>query len=168
MLFRSVSQSRYTEVRDGNGDVGARYFVGALSGNADTATKWQTARTLTATGFATGTATNIDGSGNINLALSMGSGFTNSKTTNGYTYLPNGLILQWGYVATSSVTVTLPVTFPNSFLNILASNSNIQGEYADNAYAYPVDTSSFYIATKSSSLSNTVTNFACYWVAVGY
>ena len=102
--------------RDGNGDVAARYFVGNLNGNADTTTKWKTARTLTATGFATGTATGIDGSGNISLELSMGSGFTNSKTQNGYTYLPNGVIMQWGYAAIAGVgttRVTFPVSFPN-------------------------------------------------------
>jgi len=44
--------------------------------------------------------------------------FLNSKSTNGYTYLPNGLIFQWGNASVSSgATVTLPVTFPNNIFN---------------------------------------------------
>ena len=91
--------------------------TGNVNGNAGTATKWKTPRTLTATGFATGTATGIDGSGNISLSLSVGSGFTNSKTENGYTYLPNGFIFQWGVFSlgansSASQTITLPVSFP--------------------------------------------------------
>lgn len=55
---------------------------------------------------------------------SVVSNFLNSKTTNGYTYLPNGFIEQWGtYTSTipsgGSVDITLPVTFPNTFLNAI-------------------------------------------------
>jgi len=42
-------------------------FVGDLTGNADTASAWQTARTLSLTGAVTGSAS-IDGSGNVSLA----------------------------------------------------------------------------------------------------
>ena len=49
---------------------------------------------------------------------STDSDFANSKSTNGYTYLPNGLIFQWGNASVSSgATVTLPVTFPNNIFN---------------------------------------------------
>lgn len=41
--------------------------TGSLKGNADTATKWATARTLALTGDVTGSAT-IDGSGNVSIA----------------------------------------------------------------------------------------------------
>ena len=50
-------------------NVTAGTFYGALSGNASTASKWQTARTLTLTGSVTGSAS-IDGSGNVSLATS--------------------------------------------------------------------------------------------------
>lgn len=53
---------RFTSVTAGT-------FYGALSGNASTASKWQTARTLTLTGSVTGSAS-IDGSGNVSLATS--------------------------------------------------------------------------------------------------
>lgn len=71
--------------RDANGDMAANYiraelyFDGDLQGNADTATKWQTPRTLTATGGATGTVTGIDGSSNITLNLSLPTAVTNIR-----------------------------------------------------------------------------------------
>lgn len=50
-------------------------------------------------------------------------GLVNSKTTNGYTYLPNGLILQWAtftatYAHNSSQTATFPIAFPNACLSV--------------------------------------------------
>ena len=44
-------------------------IVGKLTGNADTATKWATARTLSLTGSVTGSGS-IDGSGNVSIATS--------------------------------------------------------------------------------------------------
>lgn len=53
-------------------------FIGSLSGNASTASKWATARTLTLTGSVTGSV-NIDGSGNVSLA---------TTTNHTHAYLP--------------------------------------------------------------------------------
>lgn len=47
-----------------NGDVHANSFIGSLSGNASTASKWQTARTVTMNGFAD-CSFSIDGSSNV-------------------------------------------------------------------------------------------------------
>lgn len=49
--------------------------------------------------------------------------FVNSKATNGYSYLPNGLIIQWGqgssYVdAPQVIPVTFPITFPNAVYSV--------------------------------------------------
>ena len=46
--------------------------------------------------------------------------FANSKATNGYTYLPNGILIQWGYVAPIGPSVNdqliiFPITFNNVF-----------------------------------------------------
>lgn len=51
---------------------------------------------------------------------------SSNLSSNGYTYLPNGVIMQWGYVALSDMiqfndyegysTVTLPIAFPTGFL----------------------------------------------------
>lgn len=50
-----------------NGIVKAAEFRGTFTGNASTASKWATARTLTLTGSVTGSVS-IDGSGNVSLA----------------------------------------------------------------------------------------------------
>ena len=51
--------------RSSSGNFSAGTITAALSGNASTATTWQTARSLTLSGDVTGTATGINGSGNI-------------------------------------------------------------------------------------------------------
>ena len=53
-----------------SGTIRASVFKGNLSGNATTASKWTTARTLSLTGAVTGSAT-IDGSGNVSLSTSV-------------------------------------------------------------------------------------------------
>lgn len=64
----------------------------------------------------------------VNTALN----FPNSKTTNGYTYLPNGLIFQWGYtdegngIQKPSVS-TFPIAFPNACLNVTGTMINDDG-----------------------------------------
>ncbi|MFW9600702.1 MAG: hypothetical protein ACMV1B_00035 [Prevotella sp.] len=68
----SLNNANMVMRRDNNGDVAARYFVGDLVGNAATATKWQTARTLTLTGSVTGSVS-VDGSGNVSMATSVSS-----------------------------------------------------------------------------------------------
>lgn len=45
--------------------------TGDLTGNADTATKWQTARDLSLTSEATGTISSVDGSGNVSGAVTL-------------------------------------------------------------------------------------------------
>jgi len=82
-------------VRDSNGKV-----VSDLTGNADTAAKWQTARNLAFTGFAIGNA-NIDGSGNVSINLSQGAGSLHAMTKT--------LLL-----STSSVNSSVSVNIPNS------------------------------------------------------
>jgi hypothetical protein len=57
-----------------------------------------------------------DGSNWVQTARRLDSDFQNSKNTNGYTYLPNGIIIQWGRNnVTSGSVVTLPITMSNYF-----------------------------------------------------
>lgn len=163
--------------RDASGNFAANMITsnltGDVTGNAGTATKWKTARTLTATGFATGTVTGIDGSGDISLALAMGSGFTNSKTANGYTYLPNGLILQWGWQAGGEDvvhTVTLPITYPNEILNLstTARSPSVGGGNTDfAAHGDIVNTSTIKVAITSASGAYPGAN-GVFWTTIGY
>ncbi|MFI7782670.1 hypothetical protein EN46_02090 [Citrobacter amalonaticus] len=52
-----------------------------------------------------------------------------APTTQGYAFLPSGIIFQWGYIiaSNSDVTTTLPIPFPNSFLTVLASSGYTPG-----------------------------------------
>lgn len=56
-----------------------------------------------------------------------------SHAANGYQRLPNGLILQWGggtASPTGNLDVTLPITFPTTFLAVLVSINSNGGRYA--------------------------------------
>lgn len=57
--------------RDSSGNFTAGTITAALTGNASTASTWQTARTLTFTGDATGSGS-VDGSANVSIALTVG------------------------------------------------------------------------------------------------
>jgi hypothetical protein len=88
--------------------------------------------------------------------------FVNSKTTNGYTYLPNGLIMQWGLSSASSnnTTITFPVAFPTACLNASAiSNADVTSE-SGNANIAATTTTTLRIR------SNAANNY--YWQAIGY
>lgn len=56
--------------RDPNGDFTANTITASLAGNASTADKWKTARTVQLTGGATSTAASVDGSSNVTVSVS--------------------------------------------------------------------------------------------------
>ena len=168
--------------RDANGNFSAGTISATLSGNASTSSTLQTSRTINGTsfngstnittnswgysrnlaftGFATGNG-NVDGSGNVSIELSMGSGFTTSKATNGYTYLPNGMIFQWGY---TNGDVTFPITFPNACLNAsLTSNNTSTAGYDYKIAASNLTTTGFSITRDSDDVGTYV-----YWFAIGF
>ena len=122
----------------------------ACSGNAATATKLQTPRTLSLTGKAAGSTT-FDGSANaaINVtsvnadtvdgyhasdiinrisAANTGGIVAASLTENGYVKFANGLILQWGNASGDdeggNSNTTFPIAFPSTcFVVLLTSKS---------------------------------------------
>lgn len=84
--------------------------------------------TVTFSGDITSTGTNsFSGVNTFSNQLNLQS---SSLTTNGYTYLPNGVIMQWGQVAfnTSEATnvgasVVFPKAFPNAALSVTANTT---------------------------------------------
>ena len=84
------------------GNVTAPTFVGSLSGNSSTASKWQTARTLSLSGAVTGSAS-IDGSGNVSISTTYGTG--------------NISALDGRYVNVSGDTMTGALNFANNTWN---------------------------------------------------
>jgi cytoskeletal protein CcmA (bactofilin family) len=93
--------------------------------------------------------------------------FVRLASANGYQKLPNGMILQWGKV-TSSGTFSFPMAFPTACLQIVAGNSDAQGTYSDNAFAYPVTAATFYAGAKSAVNSNSLTSYGVSYIAIGY
>ena len=57
--------------RDSSGDFAAGTITAALTGNASTATAWATGRDVALTGDVTGTATGVDGSGNVSISSTL-------------------------------------------------------------------------------------------------
>lgn len=96
------------------------------------------------------------------------SDFGVSLASNGYQKLPGGLIIQWGVISSSNGTFNFPITFPNGCFFVLPGNTNAQGSSVDNAYAYPLNASEFFAATKESQGSNAISGFAMAWIAFGY
>lgn len=65
--------------------------------------------------------------GNFYRFVSRSKDFASSINTNGYTYLPNGLILQWGTstgvaIANSYQIITTPIVFPTACLSACGSS----------------------------------------------
>jgi len=60
-------------------DFQAATFIGALSGNANTASAWATGRNITLSGDVSGSTSGVDGSGNITIAnMAIGAGTVSS------------------------------------------------------------------------------------------
>ena len=57
--------------RDASGNFSAGTVTASLSGNASTATKWATGRTISLTGDVTGTSASFDGSGNASITATV-------------------------------------------------------------------------------------------------
>jgi len=99
---------------------------------------------------------------------------TSNRSTNGYARLPvkvSGafveIILQWGKYTSGSYnpTITLPLTFPNTFIN-LSSTSNA-GTNSAGLDGSIIDNSSFSVRQfNTTSGANRTTDF--FWTAIGY
>lgn len=89
---------------DTAGNVSAPKFTGALSGNASTASKLATARTIALTGGATGSGT-FDGSGNLSIATTVSWNNVANKPT-----IPGVIMGSGKFTAGSTTTINLGTT----------------------------------------------------------
>jgi hypothetical protein len=91
---------------------------------------------------------------------------TLSAAINGYTKLPNGLIIQWGRITTlasSSVTLTFPIAFPTNQYSFVATQTyNGAGTGSADATVWYWQSG----ALASVTLYSTVTTPAT-WIAIG-
>ena len=85
------------------------FFVGALTGNADTATKWETARNLSLTGDATATLTGVDGSAAVSALLTLATVNANVGSFGSTTAVPVVTVNAKGLITAIS-TVALATT----------------------------------------------------------
>ena len=88
---------------DDNGNITAQIFIGSLQGNAATATKLQTARTISLTGDVTGSGT-FDGSGNLSITATV------ADNSHSHSYLPlaGGTLTGYLSLGNNSNTSTIP------------------------------------------------------------
>lgn len=134
-------------LRDGSGNFNAGTITAALNGNANTADKWKTAKTLTLNGSVSGSAS-MDGSGNVTLNTSITS---------------SGVSIVTGYLA-SGETIPLPSGYTEAQCKWTTSLRTID---ATN------DMSDIYvllngrIVTVSAESGETVTNATAWYMCIG-
>ncbi len=100
------------------------------------------------------------------LPLQLTSNVLPSATNDGYTFLPGGLILQWGFNASPGgfVDVTLPIPFKNNFFAATAVYKIM------NSNTIPIQCTSTQAAGVKTTLrfdGNPVIPFNFYWMAIG-
>jgi len=90
--------------------------------------------------------------------------FVNSKASSGYTYLPNGLIFQWGTATTVAgfVQFTFPIAFPTEVVVIAPTNTQ-------NASTSSFAPSIGVVTASNANLYNqTGISLTYRWIALGY
>ncbi|MEX3801012.1 pyocin knob domain-containing protein [Acinetobacter baumannii] len=150
---------------------GGWYYSGK---NADSASKLKTARNIAITGAVSGSG-NFDGSGNLSISTILNN-FGSLKAENGYKYLGDGLILQWGtmdytsYPGETKVDITFPITFPNNVLNINSTRKMAQHSASGDGGVLLISQSnsgaSFSLNVFNSSSIGDLRGFT--WFAIGF
>jgi len=105
-----------------------------------------------------------DGNNWIQTARRLDLDFRSSKATKGYTYLPNGIILQWGVAVnvggSSTQGVTLPITYPNAIWTT-QTTAGTTADINEPVYSYSQTTSYINVFNSSSTTVN------IYWFTIG-
>jgi hypothetical protein len=84
-------------------------------------TNWKYLGVLGASGLPAASNAQSNAGSSSTVALVPSNFAQQSKSTNGYQKLPSGLILQWG--DTGGLSVTFPITFPTSCLQVLLTDT---------------------------------------------
>lgn len=98
--------------RDASGNISVGTITGSVTGNADTASKWYTARDLSLTGDGSATLASVDGSANVSATLTLATVNSNVGTFGSATAIPvvtvngKGLVTA---VTTASVATALSI-----------------------------------------------------------
>ena len=98
--------------RDASGNINVGTITGTISGNASSATKWQTARDLSLTGDATATLSAVDGTSNVSASLTLATVNSNVGSFGSATAIPVITVNAKGLVTgvtTASVATALSI-----------------------------------------------------------
>ena len=117
-------------------------FVGALTGNAATATKWATARNLSLTGDATATLSSVDGTAAVSAALTLATVNSNVGSFGSTTAIPVLTVNAKGLVTAASTVA-------------LATTLNITGDSGSDGIALLSETLNF---TGDTGITTTVSS----------
>ncbi len=178
------------EVRSTGGTVNQTYYAHQKNNNGSVAVRqsWDSGQnfsiwrvldpvgSVSITGAVSGSAS-FDNSGNISINTSLNN-FSSYKAENGYKYLGDGTILQWGRIdsdaAEKNVIVTFPITFPNGCLNIsmtrLSAYSTSTTSEADGDALVVEGTITNYSFVANLQRFNTSTSMlrGAMWFAIGH
>lgn len=140
--------------------------VGAFAGSSSLTFNSSTSILTAALGSSTATTQSAtDNSTKLATTAFVQSNFVQSLGSNGYTFLPGGLLVQWGNIPAfyPSSAVTYPIPFPTSVFGIsMTANSNTSGQSASD-FAGNITTSGFVAYNQSA----TATATAFYYIALG-
>ena len=92
----------------------------------------------------------------------IANGVTYAPAANGYTLLPNGFILQWGWVSATNAAgnATFPLPFPNQCLNVSATSNSTVATYQPAVVG--ANSTVVQIRTANAAATN------CYYHAIGF
>ena len=107
--------------------------------------------------------------------IDLENGFLNNKTT-GYTNLPNGILIQWGYTDVNlsnqggkTVTIQLPTTFNNDFIVIANERDNsITSQGMFNVGSVKSSNGAISINVQDLAQANRTGRVRVNWFAIGY
>ena len=107
--------------------------------------------------------------GNVTVLTNTFTLGTSSSTANGYTYLPNGLILQWGSVTanTTAGNVTFPIAFPTACFSVTATSGSAPDDVLNINqlnFAYILSSNTTVARVRAANNSTGVT---VNWLAIG-
>ena len=123
-----------------------------------------------------GNILNLDGSGSgldADLIRGLPADFTNNLASSGYQKLPSGLIIQWGTAIIqndpnnqqASTPITLPIAFPNTFLQVVATDVG----WGRHTIGINFKDNSTLEAWSYDPINNTYPNATTiHWLAIGY